>query len=502
MVSPDYPKLEHNPFVTPKDNFFGGGGRRAQLNQLRRLSHWAQRLLVVTGDHGMGKTTIFKALATSLPAGVRAARINGTLISSTSDVLAEVAQGFGLAMPEGANSEVLSQLISNHVLEHDDRFCCVLIDDAHLIDPRALQQALELLCIEQGGNLYMVLFAEEQIEKVLKRAQREAESLSWQKMPLNALDAPNIRKYLLFRFAEAGHKGKSPFAEGQIEDICKGSAGNLGKINELADRELIRLERGQKGFPTLHRAVVLGICVLAVAVYVVFDALDGKPEAVAADVQGSVAGPLDPEPMQPYVDIGAFDDLDSETLLGEDPVETPDEAIEGEIDDAIDEESDEGIVAALDEPVGELPIDPDPAANAETEVELETTATDGIAQVQSVDGSGLPSGSTHRSEPMPADGDSVQDETWLLAQDGSSYTLQLLGTSSRANLAAYLAKQTGTGTFAVFESSLKGAPFYIVVYGIYPDRASAAAAATQLPASIGKVDPWVRPLASIQAAIR
>lgn len=460
MVSPDYPELKHNPFVEPEDHFFGGGERQAQINQLRHLAQWSRRLLVVTGPRGMGKTTMFKALAASLEPRVKAARINGALVGNAREVIVEMAQGFGIVTPESANTQLLTQLVSDHVREQADRFCLVLIDDAHQIEPRGIEAVLALIDAQDEAPLHMVLFAEAQIMTVLERCAKNRD-LIWHQMPLNALDNPDIRKYLQFRFAEAGHEGRLPFSERQIQAICQRSGGNLRKVNELANRELINLERGDSGFPSLHRAIVLTLAVALVLVYVVWDALNDEAPSIPVEhvaAEGTI--PVGQAPGR--ADIVAPEP--PETTTHEPP-------------------------AAL-EPTVAPEVDTPPA-----DVLAEQTQAPPAAALPVVDKQTPPA-----IEPVDEEG--VRNESWILHQDAEHYTIQLLATASRVNLDVYLNRQGSKSRFAVFEAETNGRPLYFVIYGIYSDRVGAEAGARVLPASVGKVDPWIRTIGGIQNSIR
>jgi DamX protein len=54
--------------------------------------------------------------------------------------------------------------------------------------------------------------------------------------------------------------------------------------------------------------------------------------------------------------------------------------------------------------------------------------------------------------------------------------------------------------FAIFERDLKGAPWFSLVAGDYPDRAAAVAARARLPAALSGAGVWPRTFASIQSA--
>ncbi len=55
--------------------------------------------------------------------------------------------------------------------------------------------------------------------------------------------------------------------------------------------------------------------------------------------------------------------------------------------------------------------------------------------------------------------------------------------------------------FVTFETKRDGVPWYAVAYGSYATQAEAKSAAASLPASVGRVEPWVRTFASVQATL-
>ena len=132
--------LTHNPFVEPQRGFFERGGRKTQLEQLRHLSEWSRRVLLVTGAEGVGKTTLYRELAATLEPRVKADRINASLVNTGFEVLSAIAQGFGLAMPTDANTQSLRMELIEHVEAQTaaDRLCLALVDDAHLLDHKAM----------------------------------------------------------------------------------------------------------------------------------------------------------------------------------------------------------------------------------------------------------------------------------------------------------------------------------------------------------------------------
>jgi len=94
-----------------------------------------------------------------------------------------------------------------------------------------------------------------------------------------------------------------------------------------------------------------------------------------------------------------------------------------------------------------------------------------------------------------------QTAQWLRQQPAKYFTLQLFATTSRAKRDAFVDQQDHPDLFATFETTRNGERWYAVTYGVYATQAEAKSAAAALPASVGKVEPWVRTVASVQAAI-
>jgi DamX protein len=90
---------------------------------------------------------------------------------------------------------------------------------------------------------------------------------------------------------------------------------------------------------------------------------------------------------------------------------------------------------------------------------------------------------------------------WIRDQPGKYFTLQLFATTSRDKREQFLRQQDHREQFATFETKRDGVPWFAVAYGSYATQAEAKSAAASLPASVGRVDPWVRTFASVQATL-
>ena len=91
-------------------------------------------------------------------------------------------------------------------------------------------------------------------------------------------------------------------------------------------------------------------------------------------------------------------------------------------------------------------------------------------------------------------------ETALLLKNPAHYTLQLYSATNEAAAQQYIAANKITLNGSYFKHVVDRKTFYPVVYGDYPTRAAATAAAKTL--AIKNANPWVRSFKSVQADIK
>ena len=461
-VADETPVLTHDPFVESSEDLFGAGDRTRQLDELRHLSRWSRRLLVVTGDLGVGKSTLFRALSNRLETGVKAARINANLVNDALEVLTSIVQGFGLAAPARADVKLLGTLIVDHVREQTDanRHCLVLIDDAHVLELRAVEQVVRLVSLGEDKGMRVVFFAEAHFVPVLdKAAHRLPTPLQWHEIRLSPFSYEEVKNYLKWRLAQAGWEGRLPFAEPQLKVLYQNSRGLPGRVNEMASAILagsFKVTEDKSLLPAVHRAVVVLIAVLVGTTWLVWDRLKLDENAP------NLAVVVETEPLGPFAD----------------PL-------------ALSEPLEEIIVTARKVPV--VKIEPVVAPASEPEPEPEPEEPE-LIPTPSSQPAAVPAASA-----VPA---GARDADWILARPQDHYTLQLFGTSNKTRLEEFLGKQREPGRFAVFGRLRDGENWYVVIYGDFADRPAADAASRSLPASVGKVEPWVRTFGSVQQNVR
>jgi DamX protein len=478
--------LTHNPFTDTAEEFFGGGDRARQLDELRHLSRWSRRLLAVTGERGVGKTTLYRAVSNRLDPGVKAARINANLTSDTRAVLAAIIHGFGIAAPANAQPQLLSELILLHVQEQIDakRYCLVLVDDAHLLELRALEQLLSLTDASSDEGLRMVFFAEAYfVQSLDKAARRTSHVQSWHEIRLAPFTDEESREYIRFRLEQAGAAGRTPLTQAQLALIVGGSSGLPGRINAFASAVLsgdLLADDERRALPRMHRALALLVVIAAGMGWLIFK-----------DIQVALPPPSQ-DPDRPVVTGGETAAL---AIPPVSPTAAGDDSAQSDRSRESADAADEMPTAVTDSTAGESPqpdfVEPERVVPATKPAEKpeQPPSPPVVATPKKMD-----------TVPAQTIGE-ARSAQWIRAQPGSRFTLQLFATSNREQREKFLRQQEHRERFATFQTRRDGAVWYIVTYGSYADRVEAEAAAKSLPTSFGGVKPWIRTFASVQATI-
>lgn len=99
---------------------------------------------------------------------------------------------------------------------------------------------------------------------------------------------------------------------------------------------------------------------------------------------------------------------------------------------------------------------------------------------------------------------SIYRESWLLDQDASFYTLQVLGVRNEASLLNFIKvhKLLQKQNVAYYKTVYKQKQWYPLLYGVYPTKSEAADAVKELPEKIQKSIPWIRRMAAIHKEVQ
>ncbi|MDJ0882238.1 MAG: SPOR domain-containing protein [Gammaproteobacteria bacterium] len=87
---------------------------------------------------------------------------------------------------------------------------------------------------------------------------------------------------------------------------------------------------------------------------------------------------------------------------------------------------------------------------------------------------------------------------WILQQQDSKYTLQLVSASHEQSLERFCKKHDICQASATYQTTLKGKSLNRLLFGVYSNHKAAKLAKSQLPDALKKISPWPRQFKQIK----
>lgn len=250
LTTPSYLQslgLEHAPFpVTPdQDGFFFSPSLTQQFAELCHFIELRKGFMLVTGDVGVGKSTLARLLLTKLEAdGVRTALVFNTFLQG-SDLLRAIIRDFGIPVCEDDLEARLQALNSWLLKQHTSGHNCVLIlDDAQALDVASLELVRQLSNLETSSTklLQIVMVAQPEIDDTLARHDlRQLASRLALRLELRPLSLEETDHYLHHRLDRAGNAQALSIDTGALKLLHQLSQGYIRRLHLLMDRCLFGL---------------------------------------------------------------------------------------------------------------------------------------------------------------------------------------------------------------------------------------------------------------------
>lgn len=240
----DHFGLRESPFrITPHpDFFFGGADRAATLEALIYAILHEEGMVKVSGEIGSGKTMLCRMLLEQLPAHVETVFLANPSYSRE-DILYAIADELKLAINPQRASPALRELQDHLIGVHGaGRRVVILIDEAHAMPRDTLEEVRLLSNLETTRHklLQIVLFGQPELDEALAQpALRQLKDRITHNFRTRAFTHAEVGEYLAFRMRAAGHRGASVFTPAAATMLARGSSGLTRRINVLADKSLL-----------------------------------------------------------------------------------------------------------------------------------------------------------------------------------------------------------------------------------------------------------------------
>ncbi len=528
--------LTRDPFAAdaPLESLFPGAMRRASLDQMQLLARESEDIVALTGPAGSGKTLLGDFFARHADRDQVVARIRATLLTTPSQLLEDLFKAFVLDFPEQATLTELKASLQRYfaALHRQARTVVLIVDSAHELGDDALSLLTKLALNENhDGTFHLLLLGEPSLLDMLDYTcpMREGQP-QFTAVQLPAFNLEETRAYLRYRLSAAGHQqddGRGlPFSNRQIERIHKLSGGIPAAINArasemLGDLGLDLLELLPRLPADLPRPYVYGTAG-ALALIVLAALLLGGDEAPEL-AQANLSEPV-PIPLEPVPALRTVTEIQDQAPV--DAAQQTDAPAAG-LATGIPAADGASTPAADPEPVAASVASGSNSAPAVTAVAAATpTATPAavatpaparavVSTTTAPAATAVPARAPAASTPAPAAAParpaaaaSTSDPTAPLASQhtriralpANQFTVQLLGSTSRANVEDFVRRHASSPLYW-FETRNQGNPWFVVMMGAYPSRAAAQTAASGLTGELGRLEPWIRGIGTVQAEI-
>ena len=242
----DYFRLKENPFhLTPEPRYlFLSQQHQEALHCLIYGIQEKKGFIMITGDIGLGKTTLCRSLLEALDPSVETALIFNTAISDM-DLLETILSEFGIAAPAPTKSKkIYFDILNDFLLQNFSagKTAVLLIDEAQNLSHGVLEQIrmLSNLETEQEKLLQIVLNGQPELTAhLMMPALRQLNERITVRYHLKPFSPAEVKEYIHHRIRIAGGPGDIRFTYGAYQLIYHFTEGIPRRINALCDRALL-----------------------------------------------------------------------------------------------------------------------------------------------------------------------------------------------------------------------------------------------------------------------
>ncbi|MBS0358189.1 MAG: AAA family ATPase [Proteobacteria bacterium] len=510
-----------DPFsINDVESFFSPRPWEEHLDFLTQSIQYSNRLPLIVGEEGSGKTTFAKLLQHRVNDSAKTWRFAAEKTYDPIKFFSQIVQQFGLAAVIFPNSSIKQKIsLLMDIICQTGKSYLIIIDEAQNLPSSMLEIILDLLQkqTERATNLHVILLGTPELEpQVFKVAQYKICEGLLHTIKLKPFTSEETEAYVRHCFSESGRQMESPLTTVNFDTLYKETHGYVKKINALA-REFLRRgtnykEESQVSFLQQHQVKMVAGVSLALVL--------GLSTIVYNHLNNSSTGKLTQSQTKSPV-IAAqeitFDSNESAKIQNQKSSQTQ-KVVQTQINTSEPKKS----LNQVATPVSWNDIFIDAKLDASVISQMATPRVSLQSTIVPLLVSQSVLQQTFESEKLLSSGASteaaVTDEQSnfvnanidleptlkqkLLSMDGQSLTIQLMASEDEESIQQFMQAHPLEGQFYYYQTMRGNKPWYILIFGTYPSKQEAYATLKRLPEDVKTFHPWLRLYSSVQGDIK